>query len=116
MNLSPKQRLFLLLTYTKKNITGLSKQIGCTPQNFYDINNGKHSFTDTFAQKIVNAYPEINKTFLTDGNGTLTDSPVEYKEDKLRKTNETYYLQIIENQQKEIDRLLSIIENLQCLK
>lgn len=70
---TPKYHLLNLLEYTKlASLRQLAQQIGCDPQNLYDINNGKvKAISMNIATKIIDYYPEINIGYLTDCEGEM---------------------------------------------
>lgn len=61
-----------VLEYTKRNRSALAKEVGLIPQRLYDIASGKtKAISYEIADKITEVYPEISKSFLTTGEGSM---------------------------------------------
>lgn len=70
-----------LLEYSKLNGKSFSEKIGLIrPQAIYDIQNGKtQNISVSMANKIISAFPEVNKSWLLTGDGEMLIKP----EDKI---------------------------------
>lgn len=70
-----------LLEYSKLNGKSFSEKIGLIrPQAIYDIQNGKtQNISVSMANKIISAFPEVNKSWLFTGDGEMLIKP----EDKI---------------------------------
>ncbi|WP_270399370.1 S24 family peptidase [Candidatus Alistipes pullistercoris] len=70
-----------LLEYSKLNGKSFSEKIGLIrPQAIYDIQNGKtQNISVSMANKIISAFPEVNKSWLFTGDGEMLIRP----EDKI---------------------------------
>ena len=70
-----------LLEYSKLNGKSFSEKIGLIrPQAIYDIQSGKtQNISASMANKIISAFPEINKSWLLTGDGDMLIKP----EDKI---------------------------------
>ena len=70
-----------LLEYSKLNGKSFSEKIGLIrPQAIYDIQNGKtQNISASMANKIISAFPEVNKSWLFTGDGEMLIRP----EDKI---------------------------------
>jgi hypothetical protein len=70
-----------LLEYSKLNGKSFSEKIGLIrPQAIYDIQSGKtQNISVSMANKIISAFPEINKSWLLTGDGDMLIKP----EDKI---------------------------------
>ena len=70
-----------LLEYSKLNGKSFSEKIGLIrPQAIYDIQSGKtQNISVSMANKIISAFPEINKSWLLTGDGEMLIKP----EDKI---------------------------------
>ena len=70
-----------LLDYSKLNGKSFSEKIGLIrPQAIYDIQNGKtQNISVSMANKIISAFPEVNKSWLFTGDGEMLIRP----EDKI---------------------------------
>lgn len=68
-----------LLAYTHETASGLAKQIGITPTQIYDLRSGKiKRISPAIADKIIDKYPLISKSWLLSGEGnTLNDNKTE---------------------------------------
>lgn len=66
------EKLEMLLEYSGMKILPFSKEVGQGSQTFYDIRSGKiQSFTNDVANKIVDAFPEINKEWLIGNDANM---------------------------------------------
>lgn len=71
--LTAKTILKRLLHHTGDTTYSLSKKIGVNATYFYDIAYGKTTrFTPKLADKIIKIYPDISRSFLLLGEGTIT--------------------------------------------
>ena len=70
-----------LLEYSKLNGKSFSEKIGLIrPQAIYDLQNGKtQNISVSMANKIISAFPEVNKSWLFTGDGEMLIRP----EDKI---------------------------------
>lgn len=62
-----------VLLHTQESIHSLAKTIGLKrSQNLYDIENGKvKKISPELSEKIIIAFPEINRSWLLTGEGTM---------------------------------------------
>ena len=77
--MSPKQIVEFILFEQKTNANQLSKLIGISSTNFYDIMSGKiRNISNDLADKIVATLPEYNRAWLLTGEGSphCTDSHI----------------------------------------
>lgn len=65
-----------LLEYSKLNGKSFSEKIGLIrPQAIYDIQNGKtQNISVSMANKIISAFPEVNKSWLLTGEGPMLNT------------------------------------------
>ena len=129
--MTDSERIRELKKFTGLNFRKLAEEIGLnTVQTLYDIKNGKHGISKEVAEKIQARYLNISIALILTGEGEmLVDNQVIQNNQNgdnihghsvtVNKT-EKDYLEIIKTQaeqlsksQQQIDRLLSIIENMQ---
>lgn len=79
-----------LLEYSKLNGKSFSEKIGLIrPQAIYDIQNGKtQNISVSMANKIISAFPEVNKSWLFTGDGEMLIRP----EDKITEKRGIVYI------------------------
>lgn len=66
------QRINLLLEYTKLNGKNFAMRIGLSyPDSVYHIQRGRNGISDKLADRIVMAFPEIDKGWLLTGEGEM---------------------------------------------
>ena len=66
------ERLSILREYTRLSLNGIASRIGTSPQNLYDIKNGRHGFSRGLADLICEEFQNINKAWLITGEGNIT--------------------------------------------
>jgi len=120
--MTDSERIRELKKFTGLNFRKLAEEIGLnTVQTLYDIKNGKHGISKEVAEKIQARYLNISIAWLLTGEGEmLVDNQVIQNNQNGDNMTEKDYLEIIKTQaeqlsksQQQIDRLLSIIENMQ---
>lgn len=86
--MSPKQIVEFILFEQKTNANQLSKLIGISSTNFYDIMSGKiRNISNDLADKIVATLPEYNRAWLLTGEGSphSTDSHISNEPEQITK-------------------------------
>lgn len=69
------QQLEMIEQHLDISLKKLANKIGATPQNFYDIRNGKiKSISATLATKIAECYPQFSMDWLLFGRGEMINS------------------------------------------
>lgn len=91
--MTAKEILEELLSYKELNINALATEMGLSrAQALYDIQSGKtKNITPLMADKIIQKFPEFNRTWLRTGDGEMLksdislDKPMEFRLDELDK-------------------------------
>lgn len=94
--MTAKEILEKLLSYKELNINALATEMGLSrAQALYDIQSGKtKNITPLMADKIIQKFPEFNRTWLRTGDGEMLksntsdiplDKPMEFRLDELDK-------------------------------
>lgn len=108
----------------------ISEKIGRVPQNFYDIMSGKSKLSSKLALEICNAYPQISFNWLMFGEGEMikgsapmatasNNSTAVAGHNNTVNTSQQYVsnlISIIQKRDEQIDRLLTIIEDITAKK
>ncbi|MFC2708208.1 MAG: hypothetical protein ACFN0U_00590, partial [Porphyromonas asaccharolytica] len=91
--MTAKEILEELLSYTGLNVNSLATELGLSrAQALYDIQSEKtKSITLSMADRIIQKFPEVNRSWLRTGDGDMLDGhnprtePTEFTLDKLEK-------------------------------
>lgn len=108
--------------------------IGCNPQNMYDIKSGKaKGVSNSIADKIVSTFPQYSRSWILTGEGDMLVHPIQQSingdgntqvagnNNQVNNSPATIdkaideiaaQRRVVEKSQEQIDRLLSIIENM----
>ena len=70
--LSDAQRIQNLLEYTRLNGKNFAIRIGLShPDSIYHILRGRNGISDKMAERIIMAFPEVNRSWLLSGEGEM---------------------------------------------
>ncbi|MDR0618312.1 MAG: hypothetical protein LBG17_00240 [Bacteroidales bacterium] len=122
---TPQQRLNKVLVHLKMDKSNLSKELGSHPMTLQSISNGRNKkITPKVAEKIVAKHPEINYEWLVTGTGNMLVNKGEVSNSiigdgnghRISPDNSDRWISLLENKDKQIDKLISLLEKAQNSK